>query len=92
MISSGFSYSRAAKVSLRQALRSIQSVAADRTPLQTYQGQVVDHDADAASLEQRVREQFGELPVLIAPVRPGPRRDLRWLGGRIEIERREPVQ
>jgi hypothetical protein len=49
-----------------------------------YQGQVVDHDADLSSLEKRVREQFGLLPVLIAPVIPGPRRDLRWRGGRIE--------
>jgi hypothetical protein len=49
-----------------------------------YQGQVVDHDEDAAKLEKRIREQFGSLPVLIAPVRPGPRRDLRWLGRRIE--------
>ena len=49
-----------------------------------YQGQVVDHDANAASLEKRVQERFGITPVLIAPVRPGPRRDLRWLGGRIE--------
>ncbi len=49
-----------------------------------YQGRVVDHDADAASLEKRVRERFGILPVLIAPVRPGQRRDLRWLGGRLE--------
>jgi predicted transcriptional regulator len=55
-----------------------------------YQGQVVDHDASAASLEKRVRERFGILPVLIAPVRPGPRRDLRWLGGRVESL--EPVQ
>ena len=31
-----------------------------------YRGSVVDHDADAASLEQRVRGRFGPLPVLIA--------------------------
>jgi hypothetical protein len=49
-----------------------------------YQGEVVDHDEDASRLERRVREQFGELPVLIAPVKPGPRRHLRWIGGRIE--------
>jgi len=54
-----------------------------------YQGQVVDHDEDAASLEKRVRERFGLLPVLIAPILLGPRRDLRWLGGR--IERLEPT-
>jgi hypothetical protein len=44
----------------------------------------VDHDEDAASLEKRVRERFRLLPVLIAPIVSGPRRDLRWLGGRIE--------
>ena len=48
-----------------------------------YQGQVVDHDEDASRLDRRVRERFGWSPVLIAPVRPGPRRDLRWIGGRI---------
>ena len=40
-----------------------------------YKGEVVDHDKDASRLERRVRGQFGELPVLIAPVKPGPRRD-----------------
>lgn len=49
-----------------------------------YQGEVVDHDEDASRLEKRIRERFGWLPVLIAPVRPGSRRDLRWIGGRIE--------
>ena len=49
-----------------------------------YRGEVVDHDEDASHLERRVREQFGELPVLIAPVKPGPRRDLHWIGGWVE--------
>lgn len=49
-----------------------------------YRGEVIDHDEDASRLEKRVREQFGELPVLIAPVKPGPRRDLRWIGGWVE--------
>ncbi|MEA3340325.1 MAG: DUF5678 domain-containing protein [Chloroflexota bacterium] len=49
-----------------------------------HRGQVVDHDEDASRLDRRVREQFGWSPVLIAPVRPVPRRDLRWIGGRIE--------
>jgi len=48
-----------------------------------YQGQVVDHDRDPARLAKRVRQRFGSSPVLIAPVKPGPRRDLRWLGGRV---------
>jgi hypothetical protein len=49
-----------------------------------YQGEVVDHDRDASRLEKRIRERFGWLPVLIAPVKPGPRRDVRWIGGRVE--------
>ena len=49
-----------------------------------YQSNVVDHDEDVSRLEKRVRERFGLLPVLVAPVKPGQRRDLRWLGGRIE--------
>ncbi len=48
------------------------------------QGSVVDHDEDVSRLERRVRGRFGLLPVLIAPVTPGVRRDLRWIGGRIE--------
>lgn len=55
-----------------------------------YQGQVVDHDDDVTRLEKRVRERFGLLPVLIAPVRPGSPRDLRWLGGR--LGGLEPIQ
>lgn len=49
-----------------------------------YQGQVVDHDKNVSRLEERVRERFGSLPVLIASVSPQPRRELRWLGGRID--------
>ena len=49
-----------------------------------YQGSVVDHDADVSRLEQRVRERFGLLPVLIAPVEPAPPRELQWRGGRVE--------
>jgi len=40
---------------------------------------VVDHDEDPSRLERRVRDRFGLLPVLIAPVEPGARRDLRWM-------------
>lgn len=49
-----------------------------------YRGQVVAHDNDVSRLEERVREQYGSLPVLIAPVRPGSPRDLIWLGGRLD--------
>jgi len=50
-------------------------------------GQVVDHDVDVTALDKRVRSRFGRLPVLIAPVGPGPRRELRWPGGKIEAVR-----
>lgn len=43
-------------------------------------GQVVDHDQDVTVLEKRVRQRFGWLPVLIAPVNPEPRRELFWRG------------
>ena len=49
-----------------------------------YQGEVADHDKDVSRLEERVRERFGLLPVLIARVNPQLRRELRWLGGRID--------
>lgn len=49
-----------------------------------YHGEVVDVDADARRLEHRVRERFGAAPILIAPVKPGPRHDLHWRGGRLE--------
>jgi len=50
-----------------------------------YQSKVVDHDKDASRLAKRIHERFGWLPVLIAPVKPEPRQDLRWLGGRVEV-------
>ncbi len=49
-----------------------------------YQGNVVDHDVDVSRLEQRVRERFGLLPVLIGPVDPAPPRTLQWRGGSME--------
>ena len=42
-----------------------------------YRGEVVDHDENVSHLEKRIRERFGWLPVLIAPVKLGPRRDMR---------------
>ena len=45
-----------------------------------YQGEVVDHDRDVSQLEQRVRKRFRLLPVLIAPVKPNFKRELRWRG------------
>jgi hypothetical protein len=47
-------------------------------------GKVVDHDADVSALESRIRERFGPLPVLIAPVEPAPPCELQWRGGRPE--------
>jgi metal-responsive CopG/Arc/MetJ family transcriptional regulator len=37
-----------------------------------YQGQVVDHDEDGVALHRRIRERFGNQPVLITPVLPEP--------------------
>jgi hypothetical protein len=51
-----------------------------------HQGEVVDHDEDVSHLIQRIRDRFGDRPVLIAPVMPPPPHDLRWIGGRIEAD------
>lgn len=50
------------------------------------QGEVVDHDPDVSRLEQRVRADFGLLPVLIAPLLPPPPREIRRLGGGTRTE------
>ena len=47
-----------------------------------HRAQVVDHDADITSLEQRVNERFQSLPVLIAPVTPPLPTELHWHGVR----------
>lgn len=49
-----------------------------------YQGEMVDHDPDVAQLDQRVKKRFGLRPVLIAPVKPSIRYEIRWRGGRLE--------
>jgi hypothetical protein len=54
------------------------------------QGTVVDHDSNVSRLEARIRDRFGLLPVLIAPVTPAPRRDIQWRGGRINTEWHAP--
>ncbi len=43
-----------------------------------HQGEVVDHDADLRSLSQRVRQRFGNLPVLMASVDNPPPHDIHW--------------
>ena len=45
-----------------------------------YRGELVDHDPDVSQLEQRVRKRFWLLPVLIAPVKPNFKQELRWRG------------
>jgi len=62
-----------------------------RQHIALYQSQVVDHDGNASRLSKRIRGRFGRLPVLIAPVKPGLRRDLRWIGGRMCIRWAEEV-
>jgi hypothetical protein len=50
-----------------------------------HNGNVVDRDMDATRLELRVRQRFGPLPVLIAPVKPYGMSELHWRGGRLPI-------
>lgn len=49
-----------------------------------HQGRVVDHDPDLADLEHRITEQWGEVPVLIAPVTDDARRDLSTVSFRLD--------
>ena len=68
-----------------QHFRAKQAELAQRYPdehVAMREGEVVDHDVDVSRLEKRVRERFGVLPVLIAPV-TSPR-ELRWVGGRLD--------
>lgn len=48
-----------------------------------YQSKVLDHDENTSRLAKRIRERFGWLPVLIAPVKPELRRNLRWNSMRV---------
>lgn len=71
-----------------QAFRTMQDQLIAQYPGQhvaIYGRNVVDHDTDAARLEYRVRQRFGLLPVLIAPVQPDGRQELQWRGGRLDI-------
>lgn len=45
-------------------------------------GQVVDDDEDFHALHQRIRAQYGEQPILIAPVTDEPMQTLNVLGTR----------
>ncbi len=49
-----------------------------------YHKQVIDSDADPTALTRRVEQKFGYLPVLIAPVIKGQRKEIMWRGGRSE--------
>ena len=76
---------RAAIHAETQHFWAMQAELAERYPgehVALREGQVVDHDADVSRLAKRVRERFGVLPVLIAPV--APPREFHWLGGRLE--------
>lgn len=71
-----------------QAFRAMQDQLITQYPGQhvaIYGRNVVDHDTDAARLEYRVRQRFGLLPVLIAPIKPEGLPELRWRGGRLDI-------
>lgn len=45
-------------------------------------GTVIDDDADLVALHQRVRSQYGEEPILMAPVEDNPIQTFRVLGAR----------
>lgn len=48
-----------------------------------YHKQVIDSDQDANELTRRIEKRFGRLPVLIAPVIKGQRKEIVWRGGRV---------
>lgn len=69
-----------------QAFLAMQDQLLEQYPGQyvaVYHGEVVDHDPEVVLLERRVRQRFGVLPVLIAPVKPAAAHELHWRGGRI---------
>jgi hypothetical protein len=43
---------------------------------------VLDHDTDLVTLHDRIRAQYGEEPILIAPVNPEPIQIIKVLGAR----------
>jgi hypothetical protein len=49
-----------------------------------HQGQVIDHDPDRLQLYRRVREQLGNIPVLITPARESHPREFQILSPRLE--------
>ena len=49
-----------------------------------HQGQVVDHDPDFSTLRQRIRNRFGQTPVMITLVEEAAERALSRSGFRLE--------
>lgn len=45
-------------------------------------GVVLDHDSDLVTLNQRIRAQYGDEPILIAPVNSEPMQVIKVLGAR----------
>jgi hypothetical protein len=45
-------------------------------------GAVLDHDTDLTALHARVRAQYGDAPILIAPVTPEPIQTFQVMGTR----------
>lgn len=49
-----------------------------------HEGRVIDHDADRLQLYRRVREQLGDMPVLITPADAPHPREFRLLSPRLD--------
>ena len=47
-------------------------------------GQVLDHDVDLSALRQRIRAQYGNAPILLAPVTAEPETEFRVRRPRLE--------
>jgi len=49
-----------------------------------HEGNMIDHDASATTLEDRVALKYGDIPILIAPVTELAQRDLYTVSFRLE--------
>ena len=49
-----------------------------------HDGELVDHDADRCALSRRVREEYGDVAVLITPVEESPEREFLMHSPRFE--------
>lgn len=50
-----------------------------------HNGELVDHDADRRALSRRVRQKYGSVAVLIAPIEEEPEREFLMLTPRFDV-------